>query len=136
MSQQTGGVLAFERTCHSYKSDTDRIRASGIKFDEDEDWYTGTGTPGNGQYNLRGVALHEFGHMTGWQGPSNDGIGAGHFDPDSDQCDGPGEYHTMCPSPAGDGSGWKDLADHDRHTFNAAYPDPNGPQSVVELGSR
>lgn len=113
-------VLAYEVTC-DIDSDSLRIKSSSIKYDEDENWYYGTGSSGSNQYSFRGVALHEFGHMTGW---------AGHYPDNSGECDGSGAHHTMCPKPRSDGDAWKSLEQHDVHTFNATYPGDGGPTAV------
>ena len=38
---------------------------TGMYFRSTTNWYNGVGTPGSGQYDLRSVATHEFGHLLG-----------------------------------------------------------------------
>ena len=116
-----GGTLAREYTCHFLESDPDRIRVSSIQYDREENWHYGTDASGSNEISFRGVALHEFGHMSGW---------VGHFSASSDECSGSGPYHTMCANPNQSGDGWKSLEQHDKHTFNAAYPGSGGPTLV------
>jgi len=47
-----------------------------LRFDIAENWYAGSGSPGPGQLDVRGVSAHEFGH---WHG-----LGHSNFNPTSD----------------------------------------------------
>lgn len=83
------------------------------------DWYTGTGNPGHQQYDLRSVATHEFGHLTGFVGDPQTGTNM-HFD--GALCvPVAATYQTMCAGTY-QGANWTaTLGDHDRHTLLAAY---------------
>jgi hypothetical protein len=54
------GTLAD--TTKSWNPSTLVMVAMSMRYDSGENWYTGTGTPGSGQYDLQSVATHEFGH--------------------------------------------------------------------------
>lgn len=76
-------------------------------------WYVGTGLPSSSQVDLRSVATHEFGHTTGF---------TGHFLEGSSTCNGEFEpHHTMCPAISPGESFMRSTAEHDQHTFLAAY---------------
>jgi hypothetical protein len=89
-----------------------------IQFDDNANWYTGSGGPLASQYDLRSVAAHEFGHATGFM-PS---INMGHFSATDAACTvADPNKDTMCAG-ASPGTVWKrDLASHDIHTVEAAY---------------
>lgn len=55
--------------CYSYWSGCQRsgnwnwyLNEMDIEFDSSRNWYYGTGTPGNSQYDFESVATHELGH--------------------------------------------------------------------------
>jgi hypothetical protein len=59
-----GATIGQTRFCE-YASDPTSIKTFQIKFDKDESWYLGTGTPASSALDLWSVAAHEFGHATG-----------------------------------------------------------------------
>lgn len=54
-----GGTLG--NTIRYYPWDT-YISSATIQVDENENWYTGTGTPGGTQFDLQSLLAHELGH--------------------------------------------------------------------------
>lgn len=108
------GTYATEFTCYTSSGSSVYIESSQIRFDDAEDWYRGTSNPPSGRLDALSLAVHEFGHSTGWRG---------HFDPDADVCDvgGQDDRQTMCPYFAYDATWWRNLEEHDRHTFDNAY---------------
>ena len=113
----TNGVLGRTFTC---MNGSNQITSFQTVFDTSENWYTGTGSPGGSQADLTSVAAHELGHATGFgQGAPNS-----HFS--GTICDANSAQQTMCPAHLL-GSTWqRTLADHDQHTFAAAYPAGGG----------
>lgn len=94
-----------------------------ITFDASDgryNWYNTTGNPGTDQLDRMSVAIHEFGHATGWdphfdQGPT----------PAAD-CEGAtGTRQTMCggkPEYWNQGMTWqRTLEEHDKHELQDAY---------------
>lgn len=89
----------------------DIIKAS-IVFNTDYTWYTGAGTPPEGEPDLWGTATHELGHAAGFEG---------HFT-GNELCPATSARHTMC-------GGWlishlpyaRTLEVHDKHSIAAAY---------------
>ena len=82
--------------------------------DSGSNFYTGSGTPGPGQYDLRSLMRHEFGHATGW---------VWHFSAsDTLTCNRPtSSIHTMC-SGLDPGTTYKrSLEYYDMDTFARAY---------------
>lgn len=79
-------------------------------------WYTGDGTPGNRQWDLRSIAAHEAGHAAGF---------GGHFE-SGELCPNPaqaGVTETMCggdPDLVGT-TMLRSLETHDLHTYANAY---------------
>lgn len=75
-------------------------------------WHiTNSWTVPAGFHDLRGIAVHEFGHA------------AGHADWPSGTVDCSGsDRHTMCPAGSRGRSWFRTLEDHDRHTMELAYP--------------
>lgn len=101
--------LAFEATCTS----GDRIVRTAIVFDDTgTSWYTGSSTSvPSGKYDLRSVAVHEFGHAEGF---------AGHFSSTDTDCSG-SDRNTMCSGLPSGTSYKRTLESHDIHTVEAAY---------------
>lgn len=106
------GFIAFTDTCVDVNN-TWVLRSFVVTFDDAETWYKRTGVPPGGQYDAWGAATHEFGHATGWSGDQ-------HFSGGAPECVN-APRHTMCPSIGFGQTYWRDLAEHDRHTFQAAY---------------
>jgi hypothetical protein len=86
-------------------------------FDEDVDWYVGSGTPGPEDVDLRATAAHEAGHVTGF------GVGTApdHFSEDSSECPSTSGRHTMCPTIILGKIWQRSLELHDEHTLANAY---------------
>jgi hypothetical protein len=89
-------------------------------FDSGRKWYRGTKRPPAGQYDLAGVAAHEFGHATGW---------IYHFDQapkevplDGAKCGAVVDRETMCTYPTLTRRWDRTLGTHDKETFSNAYP--------------
>lgn len=119
------GVLGVTLTC--YRTDTGEILSFQMGFDNDRDWYTGTGDANDGflnqcipscQSDLWSVASHEFGHATGFMGPSSTG---GHFSSTDAVCADNDSQATMCPSYKPGTERQRSLSTHDIHTFTGAY---------------
>ena len=88
-----------------------------ITFDFSESWYTGTSTTPGTQYDLLGVATHEFGHAYGF---------SGHFSELDDQCDYNSTRATMCYG-SNPGDDYKrTLEAHDIHTVPYSVPSGGG----------
>ncbi|HEX7166480.1 MAG TPA: hypothetical protein VF230_05815 [Acidimicrobiales bacterium] len=120
------GALAITWTC----AGGGEIVNSSIVFDSSRSWYDGVGDAADGFLNqicslppgcendLWSVASHEWGHMTGFSGPFEDG----HFDPNADICQSdPGPQHTMCPFLEIGTERLRTLEVHDIHTFEGSY---------------
>lgn len=120
------GILAVATVC----STSQGIYSANITFDQEEDWYTGSGTPAAGtqiggacligpcEVDLWSVASHEWGHATGFAGPFQNG----HFDPgDEALCSEGAQKETMCPTMRKGDTNPRTLHTHDRHTCHAAY---------------
>ena len=104
-----GGTLARAMTCWY---DTKRMSTFQLVYDGSESWHTGLDAPGGRQPDLLSVAVHEFGHATGF---------SKHFGAGAAICTVKSTQHTMCPSHLF-GSTWqRSLEKHDKHTFAAAY---------------
>jgi hypothetical protein len=109
-------TVAITTTCY-YTADLSKIALFRMKFDSAEDYYTGYGDTPSGKFDVKSFAAHEFGHATGFgRGGAKD-----HFDPSWDVCTNDPK-HTMCPSIDAGKDYWRSLEEHDRHTFNNAYP--------------
>ena len=120
------GALGITYTC----SIGTEIYSTNMEFDSSRSWYDGTGDAPDGfanqicslppgcEWDIWSVAAHEWGHMTGFNGPFADG----HFDPASDLCQSsPGPEHTMCPTIEIGTERLRTLELHDRHTFENSY---------------
>lgn len=105
------GVLANTAYC-VWESEPTKLYAFSIKFDNAENWYSGTGTPGGSQYDTHGVAAHEFGHATGF---------TTHWAVGPPLCNADSKKHTMCPAIGTGSTIWRSLEEHDVHTFENAY---------------
>jgi hypothetical protein len=109
----SGGVLGTTFTCWS-GSGAQPLTSMQVRFDSSDNFYTGSGTPGSSQSDLRSVATHELGHATGFTGHITD----------SSLCQFNSTQQTMCTTHLA-GSTWqRTLELHDEHTFTAAYPGP------------
>jgi hypothetical protein len=87
-----------------------------MKFTNSANYYTGTGDPGANEVDTWSFGAHEFGHATGWRG---------HYDSDEETsplCQVDSTRHTMCHSLGNGRKWWRTLEEHDKHTFNFAYP--------------
>jgi hypothetical protein len=73
-------------------------------------WYTGTGTPPAGQFDLWSVVTHELGHGSGLYDHSTSGSCSGTAGP------------TMCPSIASSSTHWRTLETEDQDRLNSIYP--------------
>lgn len=119
------GALAITGMC----STATELYSTNLTFDSSEDWYTGTGDAPDGfqvgtacvvgpcKVDAWSVASHEWGHMTGFDGPYD----VGHFSRSEAICADDGGQHTMCPSIKKGTERQRTLETHDRHTFDAAY---------------
>jgi hypothetical protein len=114
------GVLAETSVWHSGAI----IVSMSIRFDDDDKWYKGTGSPPSSRADVWGVAAHEFGHALGL-GHTNQGCGVG---------SGP----TMCAYTNYGESNKRSLETDDRNGINAIYPNPYKPSKSdaehVEIG--
>lgn len=81
-----------------------------IEYDNSENWYTSTGTPGSNQVDLRSVAAHEMGH----------GLGLLHTQ--SAYCPGTSSNATMCPIYGLGTTYFRTLEADDRDGLAAMYP--------------
>jgi hypothetical protein len=88
-----------------------------ITFDSDRSWHGYLTDPPGNEYDFYSVAVHEVGHATGFYGAYADG----HFDPGGDLC-GTDAEQTLCPYVSMGESHWRSLEEHDKHTFDNAYP--------------
>jgi matrixin len=92
------------------------ISDADVQYDSAENWYTGSGTPGGSQIDLRSVATHEFGHITGIDHSQ------------SSNCPGSSSDPTMCPYYTLGSSYFRTLENDDRSALAANYP--QGPDSM------
>lgn len=86
------------------------IVEADVTYDSAEDWYTGSGTPGANQVDLRSVATHELGHITGLDHTQNS------------NCPGNNSDATMCPFYRLGSTNVRTLATDDRNGLSANYP--------------
>ncbi len=81
-----------------------------IEYDNQDNWYTGDGSPGSNQVDMRSIAAHEFGHA----------LGMSHTQ--SSHCPGGSSDATMC-SPYVLGTSYlRSLENDDKSGVSAAYP--------------
>jgi len=81
-----------------------------IRYDKDENWYTGTGTPAGNQYDAWSIITHEFGHA----------LGLNHTQ--STYCPGNATDATMCPTIL-IGTTWpRSLETDDQNGISYLYP--------------
>lgn len=108
-----------ENTLYSFK----------IKVNDDAPWYYTGGNaddnPPDGKYDLESAMVHEFGHATGRS--KGGGDASGHFAEGWSVC--PDKYesnegyrHSMCPYVQDGRKTMRSLEEHERYTFNQAYP--------------
>lgn len=115
-------ILGQANYCVSLWDDV-RLIGTYIWLDPNEKWHTkdSTGDTPPAHYDLEGVAVHEFGHATGFYGPFDDG----HLEPDrwcTEWDYAPGGRHTMCASTGNFPThGERTLEHEDRWQFNHAY---------------
>lgn len=87
-----------------------------ITIDKDENWYSGTGTPGSSQPDLQSVVTHEFGHAAA----------LGHTDeaplPSGVNCNGNNSARpTMCSQLVFGTSWWRTLEADDKNGLSSVY---------------
>lgn len=105
---------------------SDGLRAAILEFNAKYTFWTGGGAVPAGAVSLWGVAVHELGHVTGFQGHWDTGP-AGSLDAPSSGADrkpctdDPATRHTMCALYIGKAGSLRSLEDHDEHTFGNAY---------------
>jgi hypothetical protein len=110
-----GDIIAQTSKC-IFNTDHSVLFNFKMRYDSSESWYKWSSTPvPANRFDLRGVATHEFGHAGGFT-PHWDANGPTSLCPGS----GPA-HHTMCSTLQAGTAAWRSLADHDRHTFGAAY---------------
>lgn len=102
-------TLAFTTVCPDSNGNN---YAFSMKFDSSENWHTGTSSPGANEFDFWSVATHEFGHAAGSE----------HFQKSSSVCDLGPDRETMCQGTTSGTVSRRSLEEHDRHTYNAAYP--------------
>ncbi len=111
-----GGTLAKSVVC-IYSSTPSRLWSFQVVYDKSERWYTGTGSPRSGQYDLQSIGTHEFGHATGF------GMGSApdHLPGGASICANKWGQHTMCPKHYAGTNRQRTLETHDKDGFVAAY---------------
>ena len=94
--------------CHD---DTSYITRSTVTFNTDRTWYTGTGTPSNGQSDLWGIATHELGHASGFSEHLTGNL-----------CPATAARHTMCRNWSWNQTYWaRSLEEHDEDSIAEVY---------------
>ena len=109
------GTLGVTITCSTASG---ALWSFQLVLDRDERWYTGTGTPRTGTFDLLSVAAHEFGHATGFGNGGEQGHLGGTL------CSSVDTAATMCPFLLPGTTSARSLNRHDAHTFTQAYPTP------------
>lgn len=117
-SSQAGG-LADAPVCGGQNNAA--ITRGVVRLSIRSDWKKGGGSVPSNKYDLRGVLVHELGHVTGFgQHAKTDHFveadtpcAAGAFDP---------SYATMCAFVGIGTDHTRTLETHDEHTFKNAYP--------------
>jgi hypothetical protein len=98
----------------------DNITEFQTVFDDNSGvtWHNDDSNPPAGTLDLRSLAAHEAGHVTGgWLGESV----FGHFNDNSGECPNNSNRETMCATTIF-GTDWaRTLSNHDEHTFANAY---------------
>lgn len=95
---------------------TGRITEADVEYDQAENWYTGSGSPGGSQVDLRAVSTHEFGHVAGLDHTQNG------------NCPGNSNDATMCPYYTLGSTYTRTLETDDRNGLVANYPTRAGPK--------
>jgi matrixin len=113
-----GGLGILAETFVSFNG-SGFISDADVLYDSAENWYTGSGTPGGSQIDLRSVATHEFGHITGIDHSQ------------SSNCPGSSSDPTMCPFYTLGSSFFRTLENDDRSALAANYP-----QSPDSMGGK
>ncbi len=110
-------TIAYMQPC---PLDADHYKAFSIKFDNGNPWYNGTESPSDGELDRWSVAAHEFGHAGGF----GSGALGDHFAANLSICSysQPSTRHTMCSGTPKGTTYRRSLEEHDKHTFNNAYP--------------
>lgn len=90
------GIPAIAYSCYSATGSQYRRPVKHyLAFNPNEQWYTGTGTTNLVGYDLKGVAMQEFGHTMGWQvGDDGDGHLTNIKSPNT--CNDTSNFHFMC----------------------------------------
>ncbi len=65
MTRQIWGSPNWTKGHEKFGEGIGKITQFYIEYDNAENWYTGTGTPGPTQVALESIAAHEFGHALG-----------------------------------------------------------------------
>jgi hypothetical protein len=86
------------------------IQSFWIRYDKDENWYTGTGTPASNQFDAWSVITHEFGHALGLR------------DTQSIYCPGNATDATMCGQIFRGTTWFRSLEADDRNGVSYLYP--------------
>ena len=119
------GTLGVVYAC--FNNTTKVMGSFQFGIDNDRDWYTGTGDANDGLLNqcvpscqddLWSLTSHEFGHATGFIGPSSTG---GHHDEADSTCPESDARSTMCPSIQSGTERQRSLEPADYNSFTAAY---------------
>lgn len=102
------GFIAETQWWHDSNGNINKIE---VEYDSYENWYTGSGSPGSNQYDLRSVAVHELGHALGLNHTQS-----------MPHCPGNSADATMCESVSIGSTYWRSLAGDDRDGVDDLYP--------------